>query len=145
MIGGIVKKIFLKKSKKEQSQESFVDSFKQKSQQLSKALSDHYSSVKQELVTMHAKCGNLLETNYNLGLKHIENGNISDAIFRFRFIKKFWPDHLDSLYQLSYCLALNKKLQEAKQVAEELLSKDPNHQSGKELLELLNANLNQNS
>ena len=143
MIGGIVKKIFFKKSKdsKKESQKGLAITLREKSQQLSEGLSGTLDSVKTEFSTLKNKYNNLLETNYNLGLKHIKNGNLSDAIFRFRFIKKFWPNHYDSHYQLAYCLVLNKKSPEAKKILEELMTKDPQHSQGKDLLELLNSNL----
>lgn len=67
-----------------------------------------------EFGDVRSKVSNLLETNYNLGLRHLEKGNISDAVFRFRFVKKFWPEYLDAYYQLGYALALNKRPFEAK-------------------------------
>jgi len=80
-----------------------------------------------EFGDVKAKVSNLLETNYNLGLKHLDKGNISDAVFRFRFVKKFWPEYLDAHYQLAYSLALNKKPYEAKKILTELLLKNPNY------------------
>lgn len=143
MIGGFVKKLLFKKSEKKQEkkpEKSLATSLREKSQELSSSVFDRIDVMKSELFTMKEKCGNLLETNYNLGLKHIEKGNLSDAIFRFRFIKKFWPEHQDSLYHLAYCLVLNKKPEEAKKILEELIAKNPQHELGRELLDLINTN-----
>lgn len=145
MIGGILKKVLFKKNKEKDSpKENLAVSLREKSKELSKALVNQVDAMKTEFFVMKDKYDNLLETNYNLGLKHIENGNLSDAIFRFRFIKKFWPQHYDAFYQLAYCLVLNKKAEEAKEVLEELMIKNPQHQLGRELLELIDSDMNAN-
>lgn len=138
MIGGIAKKLFFKNSKKEEEKKNnLANTLREKSAELYEGLGNKIKSLQEEAIVMKSKYDNLLETNYNLGLKHIENGNLSEAIFRFRFIKKFWPQHYDSYYQLAYCLVLNKKAEDAKEILEELVSKEPNHQQGRELLELI--------
>ena len=68
-----------------------------------------FSNFFLEFENVKSKFNNLLETNYNQGLWHIEKNNINEAIFRFRFIKKFWPKHYDSWYQLAYCLHKKNK------------------------------------
>ena len=141
MIGLLIKKVFFKKAEKsEKEKKTLINSLGEKSKQISNAFEEKIEEVKDELLTMKEKLGNLLETNYNLGLFHLENGNLSDATFRFRFIKKFWPNHHDSFFQLAYCLVLGKKTSEARKVLIELLSKDPNHQQGQELLKLIDSN-----
>jgi len=144
MIGGLVKKLFFKKSdnqKEEDNKKNLAIALREKSQEFSDGISEKIDLVKTEFSVMKEKYDNLLETNYNLGLKHIDNGNLAEAIFRFRFIKKFWPTHYDSYYQLAYCLVLNKKSGEAKKILEDLAIKDPQHQQGKELLDLINSDL----
>jgi tetratricopeptide (TPR) repeat protein len=143
MIGGFVKKFIFKKSDNvpEENKEGLAIALRQKSQELTDGILNKIDSVKEELATMKEKYDNLLETNYNLGLKHIENGNLSEAIFRFRFIRKFWPEHYDSYYQLAYCLVLNRKSVEAKIVLEELIKKNPQHQAGQDLLQLIESDL----
>ncbi len=106
----------------------FINFFKTKIQETK----DEFGDVK-------TKVSNLLETNYNLGLKHLEKGNISDAIFRFRFIKKFWPEHFDAYYQLAYSLTLNKRPFEAKKILTELLVKKPDYDpKAQDLLDKIN-------
>ena len=96
-------------------------------------------SIAQKIQDVKTKVSNLLETNYNLGLKHLEKGNISDAIFRFRFIKKFWPEHFDAYYQLAYSLTLNKRPFEAKKILTELLVKKPDYDpKAQDLLDKIN-------
>jgi len=90
-------------------------------------LSNKTTDAKNEFFSIREKCKNLRQTNYNLGLKHLEKGNLSDAIFRFRFIKKFWPDYYEAYYQLAYCFILNKKPRKAKFVLQELLIRQPNY------------------
>ena len=143
MIGGFVKKFLFKKSDNtpQESKDGIAVAIRQKSQELTDGILNKIDSVKEELTTMKEKYDNLLETNYNLGLKHIENGNLSEAIFRFRFIRKFWPEHYDSYYQLAYCLVLNRKSVDAKIVLEELLKKNPQHQAGQDLLQLIESDL----
>lgn len=108
-------------------QPSFGDKIQQKANVLIKFVQDRVEQTKDEFGDVKSKMSNLLETNYQLGLKHLEKGNISDAIFRFRFIKKFWPNCFDAYYQLAYCLVLNKRNFEAKKILQELLEKDPSY------------------
>jgi tetratricopeptide (TPR) repeat protein len=98
------------------------------------------NELKEEFFVVKDKLNNLLETNYQLGLKHLKNDHLNEAIFRFRFIKKFWPDHLDSYYQLAYCLVLKNEFNKSKKVLEELIAKNPNYGDHvKELLDMMNA------
>ena len=81
----------------------------------------------------------MLETNYSLGLKHLDKGNVSDAIFRFRFVKRFWPECFDAHYQLAYALTLNKRPFEARKILTELLKKKPDYNiKAQELLDKIN-------
>lgn len=105
----------------------FADIVKTKLENLFHFSSKKIQETKEELFVMKQKLRNLLETNYQLGLTHIENGNLSDAIFRFKFIIKFWPEHLESYYQLAYCLVLKNKFYQAKKTLETLLAKKPDY------------------
>lgn len=101
-------------------------------------------NTKNECISIIKKCKNLLETNYKLGMKHLENGNLSDAIFRFRFIKKVWPEFYEAHYRLAYCLVLKGKIFEAREVLAELLQKDPNNSNAIELFNQIKESDNQN-
>lgn len=92
------------------------------------------SKFKDESKVIIEKCKNLLDTNYKLGMKHLEDGNLNDAIFRFRFIKKFWPDFHEAYCKLAYCLSLKGNNFEAKRILLELLEKDPTNEDGNRLL-----------
>jgi tetratricopeptide (TPR) repeat protein len=112
---------------------------KEKSAKFVEFLNEKSTALQKEFVTIKSKCKNLRETNYQLGLRHLENGHLSDAIFRFRFIKKFWPDLFDAYYQLAYCLVLKKKPFEARKVLQELLLKKPDYdKKARELLDDIN-------
>ena len=135
----IIKKIFSKKSDDSSPKESgavkLALSLKEKSQEFSDFIGNKIEQAKNEFFTIKDKCNNLPEANYKLGLKHLENGNLSDAIFRFRFTKKFWPNYYDTYYQLAYCLVLDNKSQEAKKILEDLAQRNPScSQEAKDLL-----------
>lgn len=117
--------------------DKIVEGLHKKSEEFINLISQSLESTKNELRSMKEKYNNLIGTNYDLGLKHLENGKIPEAIFRFRFIKRIWPKSYDAYYYLAYCLALtDNRLFEAKKTLEELLSKEPNYD--KKALELLN-------
>lgn len=119
---------------------------KQKSQSIFDFIISRFSVVEKEINLIRGKSKNLLQTNYDLGLKHLEKGNLSDAIFRFKFIKKFWPHHLDAYYQLAYCYFLKKNFQQTQIILKELVSLDPSYQKkADELLDKIkNPELNNN-
>ena len=75
------------------------------------------------------KLKDLRQTNYNLGVKHLENGNISEAVFRFKIVKKFWPHYYEAYYQLAYALILSDKIDQARIVIDQLVEKDPSYQA----------------
>lgn len=143
MFGKLLNKI-LGKEKKPNAGERFAGKLRDKADQFSNFLGDKFSQAQEEFGVMRSKMNNLRETNYNLGLHHLEKGNLSDAIFRFRFIIKFWPDLYDAYYQLAYCLVLNNKPYEAKIVLRDLLSKNPDFDpKARELLDHINESLKQ--
>jgi tetratricopeptide (TPR) repeat protein len=134
---GIIKKVFVKKLKKEtlvlepiKKKVKFTDQIDKIALFFSKKFNDFIHESK----TIQFKLKNLAETNYQLGLRHLQAGHLSDAIFRFKFIKKFWPDNYDAYYQLAYSLLLKKRNNEAKEVLEELIKKDPSYASKAEAL-----------
>ncbi len=148
MIGNIFKKLLgFKKADKKSEEESKVAAVLQvKAEKLSSFLDEKFQLLQSEFSTIRAKCKNLRETNYNLGVMHLEKGNLSDAIFRFRFVKKFWPDLFDTYYQLAYCLVLNQKPLEAKKILEELLIKNPDYNpKARDLLERITTVLGRSS
>lgn len=125
MFGKIKKMFSSRKDEIESQKPSFFDNLYQKTTNISSKIINHFKNLVDEMFIMRQKFKNLLETNMKLGFWHIEKGNISDAIFRFRFIKKFWPNHFEAYYQLAYCLVLKDKKTEARKILEELLQKNP--------------------
>lgn len=75
------------------------------------------------------KMKNLSQTNYDLGMKYLNEGNLKEAIFRFRITKKFWPNNYDAYYQLVYCLILEHNFDKAQLVIDDLLQKNPSYKS----------------
>jgi tetratricopeptide (TPR) repeat protein len=139
MLGFIFKKFRKKDDQPKQVGEKLAVKLRNSSDKLSKFLEEKFSAAQDEFFVIKDKCGNLEETNYKLGLKHLEKGNLSEAIFRFRITKKFWPQRFDAYYHLAYSLALKQKYRDAEQVLQELLVKNSSYGiKAKELLELLN-------
>lgn len=126
MIGGVIRKILGKPKEKQNAGSKLAIKFREKSAKLAGFLNNALESAKEEYFSIKEKSKNLRKTNYELGLKHLENGNISEAIFRFRIVKKFWPDLLEANYYLAYCLVLKDRRFEAKKILEEFISKYPN-------------------
>jgi len=143
MIGNILKKLVGKsdkKPKKESKSEKLAENLRKKSEELTQFLGDKIESVREEFFSIREKTKNLRQTNYDLGIKHLENGHIDEAIIRFKIIRKFWPDVVDAQYQLAYCLALKEKFTEAKKVLDELLRKNPDYdQKAHDLLDRINS------
>ena len=77
-----------------------------------------------EYHVIRKKMRNLYQTNYDLGMKHLERGDVSEAAFRFKIVKRFWPENYEAHYQLAYCLVLLGKFSKARQVIEELVKKN---------------------
>lgn len=134
------KKSTNKKTKKKQNHGTRIAlSLKDKTEKLSDFIGTKYDEAWEELGIIKEKCKDLRQTNYDLGLIHLENDNLSEAIFRFRLIKIFWPNFFEAHYQLAYCLALKEKYPAAKKVLKSLLEKDPSSESiARELLNKLN-------
>lgn len=122
------------KKTKQDNASALAEFVKQKSQSVFDFIVSRFGVIEKEINSIKGKSKNLLETNYNLGLKHLEKGNLSDAIFRFKFIKKFWPHHLDAHYQLAYCYFLKKNFPQSQQLLKELVALDPSYQQKAEEL-----------
>ena len=143
MIGNILKKLVGKSDKKpkeESKSEKLAENLRKKSEELTQFLGDKMESVREEYFSIREKTKNLRQTNYNLGIKHLENGHVDEAIIRFKIIRRFWPDVIDAQYQIAYCLVLKEKFKEAKKVLDELLNKNPDYdQKAHDLLDHINS------
>jgi thioredoxin-like negative regulator of GroEL len=99
-------------------------SLRDNADKLQKFTEEKVGFIKKEYELIREKLDDLRETNYQQGLKFLEKGDLRDAIFRFRVVSRFWPDHFEARYQLAYCLLLHKKPHKAKTVLEHLLEDD---------------------
>jgi len=118
-----VKKLIL--GKNEGASSDFSNKLQEKSKNFLNVAQNKIEEAKDEFFVIKEKMSNLLETNHKLGLKHLERGNISEAIFRFKFIRMFWPHFYEAQYQLAYALCLGNRPFQAKKVLNELIAKDP--------------------
>lgn len=80
------------------------------------------------------KLQHLYETNYNNGLYHLEHGNLWDASFRFKMMKRLYPDKLEAQCQYAVCLILQGFNKDAETLLVEILEKDPKYNQAEELL-----------
>ncbi len=137
MIKTILSKVFgKKKAVEEKPNESIVVKFNQQSSKIIDFVEEKVKQSREEYFAIKEKIKDLHNTNYELGLKHLENGRLKDASFRFYLMRKFWPNDPDVYFQHAYCLILRNKNKAAKKVLEELLQKDPNYDArAYELLE----------
>ncbi len=104
-----------------------VQSLEHKIDKVSHFMDNFFAYVVMEYQTIINKSQNLSKTNYELGIKHLEQGNLKEAIFRFKITKKFWPENYDAYYELIYCLIMEEDLEEAQKVIDELLEKRPDY------------------
>jgi tetratricopeptide (TPR) repeat protein len=126
-----IKRVFgfnAKNTDQKPESEDAADTFKQSSNKLSNMVNGFFSKTAQEFRVIMEKSKDLSTTNYNLGMKYLNEGNLKEAIFRFKITKKFWPDNYDAHYQLIVCLILDNKLVKARQITNQLLEKAPHFQ-----------------
>lgn len=71
--------------------------------------------IKEEFEIIKEKSQNLLQTNLELGLKHLSEGNLADARLRFAIMIRFCAKFSESYYQKAYIeLLQNNPLKSAK-------------------------------
>ncbi len=80
------------------------------------------------------KFRNLYQTNYDTGIYHLEHGHLWDATFRFKIIKRYWPNELQAQYMYAYCLVLQNMNNEAEKLLIKILAKDPDYEEAMDLL-----------
>jgi tetratricopeptide (TPR) repeat protein len=129
-IFGPIKKIigFDKKATNPLESTNTKDDIINKVQQIPGFVSKKIEEAVTEYGIIREKMKDLSTTNYNLGMKHLENGRISEAIFRFKLLKKFWPENYEAYYQLAYCLILEEKFDKAEEIITELLQKNSDYE-----------------
>jgi len=121
-------KLIGKKTSNQINQESKIDQIKEEGNKFIGIISNFIIKLKEESITIRKKFKNLRDTNYKLGLSHIERGNLSDANLRFSIIIKFWPDFKEAYYQKAYVCMLENDPKKAKLVVNRLQELFPNYQ-----------------
>jgi len=92
-------------------------------------LSEKIKEAVSESKVIMDKLHDLHKTNYELGLIHLKKGNLKEAIFRFKIVRKFWPQDYNSHLKLIYCYFITKQEEYANRAIEYLLYLDPNFKS----------------
>ena len=142
MIKFLIDKALGKKSENEKKSDKIASKIKNNVKSFSGFLSEKTDLAVKEYASIKEKSKNLVETNYKLGISHLEKGNLNDARLRFFIMTKFWPKFYEAHYQLAYILILKENPLKAKKVLEEVIIKnaeiDPKFQ---ELLNEINANI----
>ena len=142
MIKFLVNKALGKKTEKEQKSEKIASKIKENVKNFSGFLSEKTDLALKEFSSIKEKSKNLVETNYKLGISHLEKGNLNDAQLRFFIMTKFWPKFYEAYYQLAYVLILKQKPLKAKKVLENLIAQNPDlDPKFQELLNEINANI----
>ena len=143
MIRYLINKAFGKESSKEASSTKIASKIQKNLGNFSEFLSEKKELAQKEFYSIKEKSKNLVETNYNLGISHLEKGNLSDASFRFFIMTKFWPKFYEAHYQLAYISMLQDKPYKAKKIIDNLIAKnaelDPKFH---ELLDKINNHIN---
>jgi tetratricopeptide (TPR) repeat protein len=80
--------------------------------------------------------------HYNLGLLLQQLKQDSDAEASLLKAKELAPDNLDYLYALADFYLKRKKLQKARSIAQEMITRHPNQRIGHDILQLIEKNLN---
>lgn len=84
---------------------------------LLKKISKHITSYKQSIFNflkiLLNRAFHLPKTNFDLGMHHINNANITDATFRFHIVKKLLGGFPDIDYQLARCYIYKKNFKKA--------------------------------
>jgi tetratricopeptide (TPR) repeat protein len=115
---------------------SLKDKISTSVQKITQDVSVSMKSTISDLSLMHQKSKNLLNTNFELGIFHLNKGNIKEAHFRFFLMSKIWPKFELGLYYYAYVLTLQKKYQKAQIVINKIFLL--NHNPNSETLELNN-------
>ena len=84
------------------------------------------------------KAQDLSATNYELGIFHLNKGNIRDAIMRFLIVIKLKKEYALANYQLARCYIINSKLDKAKEELNKAISLDPKLSKAKYRMDFLN-------
>ncbi|MBL0318961.1 MAG: methyltransferase domain-containing protein [Alphaproteobacteria bacterium] len=114
-----------------------LDSFQQGAVQVNQFVQTRFKVAYDELMGAREKMKDLVSTNYNLGMSHLEKGHLKDAVFRFNMLLRFYPEYVPAIYQLGRCHYLQAKNDKALGNFQRVLALDPNHQEAHYMLALL--------
>lgn len=78
-----------------------------------------------ESKVIREKLKNIPKTNFELGLRHLQRGNLSDAIMRFKMVTFLVPDHKEAFYYLGCALIRDESYEQAQEAFEKTLEIDP--------------------
>jgi ubiquinone/menaquinone biosynthesis C-methylase UbiE len=80
----------------------------------------------QKFFSFKKKITNLLQTNYDLGIFHLNQHNINDSILRLKIVLFFNPKHFSAKYYLAICFYIKNQSQKAKRLLNEIIQADKN-------------------
>lgn len=129
MFGKIKNIIAGSKSKKNKKESKHDSGIKKTFVDLGNVISGLASDTINDIKLMRVKSKNLLQTNINLAMKHLNNDRVSDAILRLKIINLFWPKYSKAYYYLAHCYILKQKQHKAKATINKLLELDPSYKS----------------
>lgn len=84
-----------------------------------------------QLKIAREKLKNFAETNYKLGIYHIDKGNMTDAKFRFFMVSRLEPNNELAHYHLARCHLYNLNFDKAKEELKQALEIDKNFKAAK--------------
>lgn len=94
-----------------------------------------------ELFSALSKLKDLATTNYELGLYHMDNGNINDAKLRFMLVVRLKPELALAHYHLARCYLFNLNFNKARAEFEAALALNSNMVKARYRLDLLDHSL----
>jgi len=98
---------------------------------------DLCSEIKEQLLLMAEKSKDLVKTNYELGLFHINKANMYDAKMRFMMVSKIRPEFAEAHYHLARCHMFDLEIDKARKELQEVLRLKPNFDEAKYRLKLI--------
>ncbi len=89
------------------------------------ALKQKLVDAKNDVFEVRSKLKNMRQSNFDLGIYHLEKGNFKDAIFRFKLIDRFLDkDNPKVIYQLGIAYFMNGDYVKSKAVLEKAVQED---------------------
>lgn len=105
----------------------------------------YFTDLTKYIYEARGKLTNLSQTNYDLGVFHINKGNMRDAKMRFIFVIKLNPDMAMAHYHLARCHLFNLEFDKARAELETSLKLDPHLLCAKYRLNMLDNNIHNQS